>query len=244
MRRRRALTVLLGAAALLAGCRAAATPPPVESIPTFAPLPVTAAAPSEAPTPQPETTVEAVFPTAAGPDPIEQAVLTLSDTLGVAAEGISLVEAVPVQWNNSSLGCPEPDGSYLDVVTPGYLVTLAVGEESYSVHTDLGATAVVCLGEDDPIGPGTVLDPIAAEFIAQARADLAERAGQPAGALVLVRSDAVEWADSRLGCAAPEGDEVVEGVTPGYRIVLAAADVHYEYHTDQQRIIFCEEPIE
>jgi hypothetical protein len=82
-----------------------------------------------------------------------------------------------------------------------------------------------------------------AEFTEQAKADLAARLEIAPQQIVLVRSEAVEWSDSSLGCQV-EGEDYVQALTAGYRIVLAVGDVYYEYHTDQQRMLLCEEPTE
>jgi hypothetical protein len=165
----------------------------------------------------------------------------LAEELDLAPDSVIVVSAIPVQWNDSSLGCPQDGQVYTQVVTPGYLVALSVDGQDYNVHTDLSGLAVLCTLEGDPVGPGTVPDPIVAEFIEQARFDLAGRLGIPSEEIVLVRSEAIEWPDSSLGC--PLEDELyVQALTAGYRIVLAVGDVYYEYHTDQQRMILCETP--
>ena len=48
-----------------------------------------------------------------------------------------------VEWPDSSLGCPQPGQSYLQVITPGHLVTLVADGNSYAIHVGAG-TAVVC----------------------------------------------------------------------------------------------------
>jgi len=104
-------------------------------------------------------------------------------------------------------------------------------------------TAVVCGGA----GSGedvTIRDPIVAEFAAQARADLATELGVAAEQIAVVRSEAVEWSSSNLGCADEGSGDVVAAATTGYRIVLAYGEARYEFHTDQQRMILCEVPTE
>ena len=54
---------------------------------------------------------------------------------------IRLVEQV--DWSDSSLGCSEPDMMYAQVITPGYRVILAVGDEEYVYHT-ASSRAVYC----------------------------------------------------------------------------------------------------
>jgi hypothetical protein len=238
------------AASTLAGLALAAclflTEPESPAVVTIQPpsLAVATAIPSTAVL-QTQAPSDAASPAAAeSPDPAEAAVSVLAMTLGQPVDSISIIEMVPVQWSDSSLGCPEPGMAYLQVITPGYLVTLQAGDEVYAVHTDLAGTAIVCQDEIDPIGPGTARDPVEAEFIGQARSDLADRLGMPVDAVVLVYSEAVEWSSSALGCSPAEGEEPAQMPTVGYRIVLAAGESQYEYHTDQHRMILCLEPLE
>jgi hypothetical protein len=254
VRRDRWLGILIvSVAALLSACvnpgAGQAVPTPVSPLVTSTPAAGPAAALTSTPpivTSEPPSAGGETPPGAGSSDPasaIEAARNVLAVELGIPPESIVQVSALPVQWNDSSLGCPQPGQVYLPVVTPGYLVTLSVGGDDYSVHTDLNGVALLCSLEGDPIGPGTVRDPIVAEFTEQARTDLAERLGIPPQQIVLVRSEAVEWSDSSLGCPF-EGEDYVQALTVGYRIVLAVGDAYYEYHTDQQRMILCENPTE
>jgi hypothetical protein len=182
-----------------------------------------------------------VIPTAESPDPVGSASKALAARLGIEQSDVVYVDAIQVDWDDTSLGCPQPDEDYLQVRTPGYLVRLAVGSDVFEVHTDLVGTAVVC--GDAGGGETTIRDPIVTEFAAEARANLANRLGVAAEQIALVRSEAVEWSGSNLGCADDSGS-VVAAATTGYRIVLALGENRYEYHTDQQRMILCEVPTE
>jgi hypothetical protein len=150
---------------------------------------------------------------------------------------------LPVQWSDSSLGCPEPGVTYAQVITPGYLIELSTGGLTYEVHTDLNGRAVICTNQGDPIGQGTVSDPIVAEFITQIQTNLAQELGVSPADIILVRSEAVEWSDSSLGCPEP-GQTYVQVITPGYRIVMAVEETRYQYHADQQRFLRCDNPSE
>lgn len=234
---------LTAIAALIVGCLAPQTPTPDYSftlIPTH-----TATMISQ--TPVPAGTQAQAAPTAEFVDPnipVQAAIQALAAALNIPPESITLAEPpLPVQWSDSSLGCPQPDQVYAQVIVPGYLIVLAVGEQKYNVHTDLNGNAVVCFNPEDPIGAGTVPDPLVAEFIEQAKQDLAQRLGISVDEIILVRSEAVDWSDSSLGCA-EEGVEYVEVVTSGYRIVLARGEQHYEYHADTHRIFLCANPTE
>ncbi len=38
------------------------------------------------------------------------------------------------EWNDSSLGCPEPGMMYAQVITPGYLIVLEVNGQEFNYH--------------------------------------------------------------------------------------------------------------
>lgn len=65
-------------------------------------------------------------------------------TLDVAASDIEIEEIVAGSWPDSALGCREPDVNYLQVVTPGYMVTLVVGYDVYVYHTDDALNVLLC----------------------------------------------------------------------------------------------------
>src|SRR5215211_163091 len=68
----------------------------------------------------------------------------LASELGIQPSEVIFVEGGPVEWNDSSLGCPKPDQAYLQVITPGYVLTLQAHGQNYEYHTDLGQRAVRC----------------------------------------------------------------------------------------------------
>jgi hypothetical protein len=82
-------------------------------------------------------------------------------------------------------------------------------------------------------------DPILAQLVLQARADLARRLGLSAESFQLKRAEAVEWPDTSLGCPRP-GLMYAQVITPGYLIVLGANNREYEYHSDSRRVFLCE----
>lgn len=71
----------------------------------------------------------------------------LAERLDIEVDEIKVAEVEEMQWSDSSLGCPASDGFYMQVITPGYRITLQAEGESYDYHTDTGRTVVLC-------GPG------------------------------------------------------------------------------------------
>jgi hypothetical protein len=81
-----------------------------------------------------------------------------------------------------------------------------------------------------------------ARSIDLAKQDLAKRKGIAVDQISVVSVTAVQWPTSALGCPQP-GTMYSQIVTPGYRVVLEADGVTYEYHTDQgERAVYCAKP--
>jgi hypothetical protein len=64
--------------------------------------------------------------------------------LDVAAEAVTISSLEPVDWPDSSLGCPRPGEVYLDVITPGYRVIVAVDGQEHELHADERGNVVRC----------------------------------------------------------------------------------------------------
>lgn len=75
----------------------------------------------------------------------------LAERLDIAVNEIEVVEAEEMQWSDSSLGCPASDVFYMQVITPGYRLTLQVEEETYDYHTDTGRTVILCGLDGRPV---------------------------------------------------------------------------------------------
>lgn len=74
--------------------------------------------------PTPETTLELL------------AANYLAGKLGVGTGEITLVSSDAAEWADASLGCPQPDAAYAQVVTPGYKITLEHEGDAYTVHSN------------------------------------------------------------------------------------------------------------
>ena len=64
--------------------------------------------------------------------------------LGVSLTEISVIEATPVEWSDSSLDCPQQGMSYLQVITPGYRIVLQADSQTHEYHTNRAGYFVVC----------------------------------------------------------------------------------------------------
>lgn len=84
---------------------------------------------------------------------IEQASEDLANRLAISSEQISLLEITEVEWSDSSLDCPQPGMSYLQVITPGYRIVLQANGQSYNYHTNRDAYFVYCEDQIPPVAP-------------------------------------------------------------------------------------------
>lgn len=84
--------------------------------------------------------------------PVESAVVDLAERLGVDRAEVEVVSAYLVTWPDSSLGCPEPDMSYAQVLTDGAVIELGVGETVYNYHMGGNRyTPFLCEEPSDPV---------------------------------------------------------------------------------------------
>lgn len=67
----------------------------------------------------------------------------LAGKLGVAPAALTFVRAEPTDWADASLGCPQPDVAYAQVITPGYKLTFDRDGAAYVVHTNRDATQII-----------------------------------------------------------------------------------------------------
>jgi hypothetical protein len=169
----------------------------------------------------------------------------LAERLGIATDAIKVTDVKPMQWPDTSLGCPKPGMAYATVITPGYNIVLEAEAKKYEYHTGSG-NFVLC---QDTSSSGLQerpehlvnLDPELAALVEEAKVDLSDRLDVPTGDIVLQSAEAVQWRDSSLGCPKP-GMNYLMVVTPGYLIKLEVNDTAYEYHADKDQAFYCAEP--
>lgn len=93
-----------------------------------------------------ETMNRAVRPTPTPgqfPGPVMAAVRALAEQQDIPPEQVTVVAWEPVDWPDTSLGCPEPGKVYAQVITPGYRVFLEARGKTYTIHTDRAGRRVV-----------------------------------------------------------------------------------------------------
>ncbi len=177
----------------------------------------------------------------------EQKLTTLqaqvAEQLGLSATALTLVSAEQVTWPDMSLGCPQPDMTYAQVLTPGWRIVFEdENGQTYHVHTaEKSGYFVICEPSAEPtLSPSFYQDNPA---VAAAIKALAEQEGIAAASIGVVDVAPVEWSNSCLGCE-KQGQYCLMVITPGYRIVLQSGTETYAVHTDRsgKRAIICTEP--
>lgn len=100
----------------------------------------------------------AVPPDLLGLPEVEQAKADLAVRLSVSPDEIEVVTVQPMTWSDSSMGCPQPDMAYLQVLVDGLLVQLSHAGQMYNYHSGGGQPPFLC--EQTPFGekPAPVLD--------------------------------------------------------------------------------------
>ena len=97
--------------------------------------------------PASEPVVPAASPVA-GSIPIPQAIApvitAIAEDLDVPPSSLRVIAVEPRDWPDSSLGCPQPDMLYAQVITPGYLILVEVSGERFEYHTDERGNIVSC----------------------------------------------------------------------------------------------------
>lgn len=110
------LLATLSATLLLVACSTAS------ATPTPAPVPVP---------PEASQAVDAALQDAAG-------------HLSVSRDQLQVSQVASQQWNDASLGCPQPGQLYSQIVTPGFLVMITSGSHQLEYHTDTRGRVTLC----------------------------------------------------------------------------------------------------
>ncbi len=116
------------------------------------PMPPVAAPPPAGASPVPgkpqEPPKKVLSPTTPAADSLPQAHdaarQIAANDLGVSLDDVAVDNLEAVDWNDASLGCPQPGYMYIQVVTPGYKATVTVAGKSYQVHMDAKGYGLIC----------------------------------------------------------------------------------------------------
>jgi hypothetical protein len=108
-------------------------------LPTETPVPDEESATSQSARATPGTRL----PSGAG-QIVEIAKEDLARRLGLSPGEIAVTSVEAVEWPDASLGCPQPDMTYAQVITPGYLIVLEAAGQTYEYHTNEDSSVVMC----------------------------------------------------------------------------------------------------
>lgn len=112
--------------------------------------PVTTNLPKDSP--ETGTPITSVEPLPEGP--LASAVADLADRLGVDDSVVTVVTQEEVTWPDQSLGCPQPDMRYAQVLVNGSLIVLDVGGTAYEYHSGGGRGPFYCANPTKPTSGG------------------------------------------------------------------------------------------
>jgi hypothetical protein len=166
---------------------------------------------------------------------VDAAIAAYAAALGVPEAEVAVVSVTPVTWPDSSLGCGQPDQSYLQVLTPGYRVVLQAGGQRATYHTSdgsMGSVQVVRCESSRQLNLGA----LGASGLDLARRDLAERLG---GAEVTLVSSGIAPV-TQLACdGTPEPTGAAVPAIVVFEFILGAGDTQHQYRAAGERFIYC-----
>lgn len=165
------------------------------------------------------------------------AIDTLAASLGIAREEIEVDTVRAIEWRDSSIGCPRPGMAYLDVITPGYRVTLRADGQIHAVH-EARSKAFVC---EQTKAFGGITPQHELTFgpqLVDARRDLAARIGVPEREIQFLSGEGTTWDDASLGCPEP-GMQYAQAQVRGWILTFGHGQRIFTYHTDLNRTIPC-----
>ena len=171
------------------------------------------------------------------------AMKALSEHLSVPIKDVRIVSITPIEWRDSSLGCPKPDRGYMQVITPGHQATGEYMGRTYSIHM-AGKRAFVCEPVAGAKGEKEMdLQPLVKVFSKEelqklARENLAQRLGVPLDDITVARTKSVEWTDESIGCPQPS-ERYSRRRSKGYVFELKYRGTAYLYHADLRRVVPC-----
>lgn len=159
------------------------------------------------------------------PEAAVQAQIALAGVLGVTRDQIQIRDIQSVQWPDACLDAGEPGEICAQVITPGYRVVLAYGDELHTYHTDLSGNEVRPVRQ--------VAEP--SEAALQSRQLLAALLGLNPDAVRIFSEESVHFADSCLEIPIPE-TVCAQVQVRGKRITLEADNHRFEFRSADEPV--------
>lgn len=156
----------------------------------------------------------------------------LNNSLGISIDQIEIVSFKQVNWSDSCLDLAEPGEMCLQVISPGWEITLNANGNQYEFHTDQNGKTIRQFQPKFEVGfkPDEEYPKAVEASIENLREKLQiDNADQVA----VVSFEKVDWRNSCLGMSAP-GEMCLQAITPGWQVVLSAGGQTYIFHTDSE----------
>ena len=75
---------------------------------------------------------------------VDMATKSLATKLGIEEADIAVAQAEYVTWRDSSIGCPQPDMQYMQVITNGSRIVLKANGAVYNYHSGASVPPSYC----------------------------------------------------------------------------------------------------
>lgn len=174
---------------------------------------------------------------------VQLATTSLSSRLAVDAKAVRLISAEPVDWPDSSLGCPARGMVYLPAIVSGFRVRLESGGTTYELHTG-GGRVVDCDSQTPaPAKPATRTDAPALLAADRARRQLASTLEVPASSLTV--KTVRPWRATDGACERPPQAKAPETTTrteSTFLVELTRGKETWRYRATTLRAWRCEPP--
>jgi hypothetical protein len=165
-------------------------------------------------------------------DAVALAQRTLAAKLSVAPERIDVVRISPVQWRDSSLGCPERGMAYTPALVSGYEVRLRNADREHVVHV-AGTRAVICGSQPDSKRPPDAMIAGSLKAADAVRTAVAARLGiEPAQVRIISTRPFRPSAPCPAAPAPPKSGALI--------VEAQAAEQTFRFYTDDSQILNCD----
>jgi hypothetical protein len=172
-------------------------------------------------------------PVAASPQAIARQLV--ADFLSVPMAEVTVVSSQAQEFNDSSLGCPEPGMSYMQVLTPGHRVIVEADGRRFDIRV-AGGHGKIChrlKSDKEPDKPSDT--PSAAALVNMARDDLAR--------LLQTNADQIAVVDVRPHNSLTAEDSCAPNCASeaqcGYMIGLFHDGRRYKYYANEKSVEPC-----
>lgn len=165
---------------------------------------------------------------------------------------VTLVSVEAAQWRDDTFDCDVPRNLTVregvarfggKMARDGLRVRVLVGSTLHEYHTVQQAfirCETVARVSDDVL---LMVDPVAMDMLNVVQRRVSNQLDLPLQRIRLISIAPYIWQDSSLGCPRPD-QTYTEARIGGYRIVVAAGDSEYLYHTDSITAVPCEPALE